>query len=62
MTQEKAQMKGRDMLDFSTFKWYKIRDVDRGKSPSGVIEGVHNDAYRGNDSYHVSYRDWDADA
>jgi len=34
----------------------------RGKSPSGVIDGVYNDAYRGNDSYNDSYRDWDADA
>lgn len=34
----------------------------RGKSPSGVIDGVYNDAYRGNDSYNDSYRDHDADA
>ena len=34
----------------------------RGKSPSGVIDGVYNDAFRGNDSYNDSYRDWDADA
>ena len=34
----------------------------RGKSPSGVIDGVYNDAYRGNDSYNDSDRDWDADA
>jgi hypothetical protein len=34
----------------------------RGKSPSGVIDGIYNDAYRGNESYNDSYRDWDADA
>ena len=34
----------------------------RGKSPSGVIDGVYNDMYRGNDSYIDSYRDTDADA
>jgi hypothetical protein len=34
----------------------------RGKSPSGVIDGVYNDMYRGNESYNDSYRDWDADA
>lgn len=34
----------------------------RGKSPSGVIDGVYNDMYRGNDSYNDSYRDTDADA
>lgn len=34
----------------------------RGKSPSGVIDGVYNDMYRGNDSYNDSYRDPDADA
>ena len=34
----------------------------RGKSPSGVIDGVYNDAYRGNDSYNDTYRDHDADA
>jgi hypothetical protein len=33
----------------------------RGKSPSGVIDGVHNDAYRGNDDeYNDSLRDWEA--
>ena len=34
----------------------------RGKSPSGVIDGVYNDDYRGNDEYNDEYRDWDADA
>jgi hypothetical protein len=34
----------------------------RGKSPSGVIDGVYNDAYRGNDEYNDAYRDWEADA
>lgn len=34
----------------------------RGKSPSGVIDGVYNDSYRGNGEYNDSYRDWDADA
>lgn len=34
----------------------------RGKSPSGVIDGVYNDMYRGNESYNDSYRDWEADA
>lgn len=34
----------------------------RGKSPSGVIDGVYNDAYRGNDSYNDSDRDWDVDS
>jgi hypothetical protein len=34
----------------------------RGKSPSGVIDGVYNDMYRGNGSYNDSYRDWEADA
>ena len=34
----------------------------RGKSPSGVIDGIYNDSYRGNDSYNDSDRDWDADA
>jgi len=34
----------------------------RGKSPSGVIDGVYNDMYRGNESYNDAYRDRDADA
>lgn len=34
----------------------------RGKSPSGVIDGIYNDAYRGNDGYNDTLRDWDADA
>jgi len=34
----------------------------RGKSPSGVIDGVYNDEYRGNDEYNDVYRDWEADA
>jgi hypothetical protein len=34
----------------------------RGKSPSGVIDGVYNDAYRGNEAYNDSDRDWEADA
>jgi len=34
----------------------------RGKSPSGVIDGVYNDAYRGNGEYNDAYRDWDANA
>lgn len=38
---------------------YKIR----GKSPSGVIDGVYNDMYRENDKpYSDMDRDWDADA
>ena len=35
----------------------------RGKSPSGVIDGVYNDTYLENDTaYNDSNRDWDADA
>jgi hypothetical protein len=34
----------------------------RGKSPSGVIDGVYNDIYRGNDEYNDTLRDWEADA
>lgn len=34
----------------------------RGKSPSGVIDGIYNDMYRGNDEYNDAYRDWEADA
>jgi hypothetical protein len=34
----------------------------RGKSPSGVIDGVYNDEYRGNGEYNDEYRDWDANA
>lgn len=34
----------------------------RGKSPSGVIDGVYNDANRGNEVYNDMDRDWDADA
>ena len=34
----------------------------RGKSPSGFIDGVYNDEYRGNEEYNDSYRDWEADA
>lgn len=34
----------------------------RGKSPSGVIDGEYNDSYRGNDEYNDAYRDWEADA
>lgn len=34
----------------------------RGQSPSGVIDGVYNDTYRGNGEYNDSYRDWEADA
>ena len=34
----------------------------RGKSPSGVIDGVYNDTQRGNDEYNDAYRDWEADA
>lgn len=34
----------------------------RGKSPSGVIDGVYNDMYRGNGDYNDDYRDWEADA
>jgi hypothetical protein len=35
----------------------------RGKSPSGVIDGVYNDAYLENGaSYNDMDRDWDADA
>ena len=35
----------------------------RGKSPSGVIDGVYNDMYRENGKpYNDMDRDWDADA
>ena len=34
----------------------------RGKSPSGVIDGVYNDMYRGNDEYNDTLRDWEANA
>jgi hypothetical protein len=35
----------------------------RGKSPSGVIDGVYNDSHRDEgESYNDSKRDWDADA
>ncbi len=34
----------------------------RGQSPSGVIDGVYNDTYRGNGSYNDTDRDWEADA
>ena len=34
----------------------------RGKSPSGVIDGIYNDEYRGNETYNDIYRDWDANA
>ena len=34
----------------------------RGKSPSGVIDGIYSDSYRGNDGYNDSLRDWGADA
>ena len=35
----------------------------RGKSPSGVIDGVYNDTYRENGRpYNDMDRDWDADA
>lgn len=35
----------------------------RGKSPSGVIDGIYNDMYRENGvSYNDINRDWDADA
>lgn len=35
----------------------------RGKSPSGVIDGVYNDMYREDDRpYSDEDRDWDADA
>jgi hypothetical protein len=34
----------------------------RGKSPSGVIDGIYNDTYRGNDTFDDTLRDWDADA
>jgi hypothetical protein len=34
----------------------------RGKSPSGVIDGVYNDEFRGNDTYNDVYRDWDSNA
>ena len=35
----------------------------RGKSPSGVIDGIYNDMYRENGvSYSDVNRDWDADA
>jgi hypothetical protein len=32
----------------------------RGKSPSGVIDGVYNDEYRGNAEYNDIHRDWEA--
>ena len=35
----------------------------RGKSPSGVIDGIYNDMYREDDRpYSDADRDWDADA
>ncbi len=34
----------------------------RGKSPSGVIDGVYNDNYQGNGEYNDCYRDWEANA
>lgn len=35
----------------------------RGKSPSGVIDGVYNDSYRENGKpYNDCDRDWEADA
>jgi len=35
----------------------------RGKSPSGVIDGVYNDTFRENGAaYNDCNRDWDADA
>lgn len=35
----------------------------KGKSPSGVIDGVYNDMYREDDRpYTDADRDWDADA
>ena len=34
----------------------------RGKSPSGVIDGVYNDMFRENDMYNDDLRDWEADA
>ena len=34
----------------------------RGKSPSGVIDGVYNDMNRENDAYNDADRDWDAGA
>lgn len=40
----------------------KLEYRRRGKSPSGVIDGIYNDEFRGNDSYNDMYRDWDADA
>jgi hypothetical protein len=40
----------------------KVEYRRRGKSPSGVIDGVYNDEFRGNDSYNDLDRDWDADA
>jgi len=41
----------------------KIEYRRRGKSPSGVIDGVYNDMYREDGhSYNNMDRDWDADA
>ena len=34
----------------------------RGKSPSGVIDGIYNDMFLENDMYNDNYRDWEADA
>jgi hypothetical protein len=34
----------------------------RGKSPSGVIDGIYNDMFRENDMYNDDLRDWEADA
>ncbi len=66
----------KDKLDIKTFSTKDIlksnqfssieRKMEyrrRGKSPSGVIDGVYNDMYRENGhSYSDVDRDWDADA
>jgi len=40
----------------------KLEYRRRGKSPSGVIDGVYDDCYRGNNESNDAYRDWEADA
>ena len=34
----------------------------RGKSPSGIIDGIYNDMFLENDMYNDDFRDWEADA
>ena len=41
-------------------RWQEYRR--RGKSPSGVIDGIYNDTYRGSEEYNDAYRDSEANA